>query len=198
MVHLCASMVRTGQFIQRGLVIHFICYHLQVVVLKPDGITQPQVVQVDGNTIQAKNGIGSFPGLKISGTPGNEYQLVFKTNNGVNLTRQLVLRECQAGEHNQTQQNSSPQSSICEACNSPDYSFYPQAHQCGQCALLGRNSYSFCSGAAVVPANGSYQSHPRSPLVRVHCGCHVLQLSHVVDTASMTLCLFGIEQHMSA
>eukprot|EP00878_Enallax_costatus_P009740 GHUV01010172.1.p1 GENE.GHUV01010172.1~~GHUV01010172.1.p1 ORF type:complete len:404 (+),score=84.90 GHUV01010172.1:227-1438(+) len=120
-----------------------------------------------GNRTQAVDGSAYFPGLTIYGLPGDQYQLVFSSLNrqNVTLTRRLVIRECQAGESTVQQSVGSDSSTKCEMCNSPLYSFYPQAPVCGQCALLGNNLYDLCNLAAVVPANGVYQSHPRSPLL---------------------------------
>lgn len=58
----------------------------------------------------------------------------------------------------------------CRPCQSPQFSFYPSAPSCSQCASLPANSWAVCNEAALVPADGFYQSHPRSPVVGLHDG----------------------------
>jgi hypothetical protein len=53
----------------------------------------------------------------------------------------------------------------CEPCNAPEFSFYPSAPRCSQCLELPSGAAAVCNGPAVVPANGYWQSHPRSPKV---------------------------------
>lgn len=78
----------------------------------------------------------------------------------------MILRRCQAGEATDNSASTANELSYsCRACLSPLFSMYPAATTCSQCASLPANSWSVCNGPAVVPADGFFQSHPRSPVV---------------------------------
>lgn len=55
--------------------------------------------RIFGNTTQAQNGTARFTGLTVNGKPGDTVNLVFTTQNGLTLSRQVILRQCQAGEY---------------------------------------------------------------------------------------------------
>lgn len=143
---------------------------LQAKLLNADGSRAKYVML--GNTTQALNGSAVFAGLTVKGKPGNTFKLRFTTQNGLAIERDLVLRQCQAGEHTATETVGGEQAQMCEACSAPSFSFYPKSESCSQCANLTRNAVAVCNRAAVVPANGFYQSHPRSPLVSNKTGQH--------------------------
>jgi hypothetical protein len=124
--------------------------------------------RIFGNTTQAQNGTARFTGLTVNGKPGDTVTLLFSTQNGLTLSRQVVLRRCQAGEYTDNSTSAPNELSFsCRPCQSPQFSFYPSATACSQCAALPANSWAVCNEAALVPADGFYQSHPRSPVVSV-------------------------------
>jgi len=123
---------------------------------------------VIGNFTEAKNGTALFAGLTVKINPNTpRYKLRFVSQNGLQVTRNLLVRPCQAGESTNliAYGNRTILEYTCAACLSPTYSFYPSAPNCSQCSNLTRNGLDVCNTAAVVPAPGFYQSHPRSPLV---------------------------------
>ena len=133
-----------------------------------------------GNSTQAQDGVAKFTGLTVEGKPGDTVTLTFRSQNGLTVTREVVLRKCYAGEFTNTAFSTKVEKSYsCWQCLSPTYSFYPTANSCSQCAALPPNSYSICNLAAVVPADGFYQSHPRSPVVsrNVHMCPKVVRLT---------------------
>lgn len=94
--------------------------------------------------------------------------LTFVSQNGLNLSRQVILRHCVPGEFTDNSTSTSIEASYtCRRCPSPQFSFYPTAPTCSQCAMLPLGSYDVCNMAALVPADGWYQSHPRIPVVGV-------------------------------
>lgn len=122
--------------------------------------------RIFGNTTQAQNGVARFTGLTVNGKPGDTVRLTFRTQNGLTITRDVIMRECQAGEYTDTSASApNEQSFRCAPCQSPQFSFYPKANSCSQCASLPVDSFAACNLAALVPADGFYQSHPRSPVV---------------------------------
>jgi hypothetical protein len=48
----------------------------------------------------------------------------------------------------------------CVECRAPSYSFIPEAEQCSVCPAKA-----VCNLYYALPLSGSYQSHPRNPLV---------------------------------
>jgi len=125
-----------------------------------------------GNTTTAQDGVAKFTGLTVNGKPGDTVTLVFRTQNGLTVSRQVILRSCQAGEYTDNSTSVPNELSFsCRPCQSPQYSFYPSATGCSQCASLPPESWAVCNEAAVVPADGFYQSHPRSPVVSAVCEC---------------------------
>lgn len=125
-----------------------------------------------GNTTTAQDGVAKFTGLTVNGKPGDTVTLVFRTQNGLTVSRQVILRSCQAGEYTDNSTSVPNELSFsCRSCQSPQYSFYPSATGCSQCASLPPESWAVCNEAAVVPADGFYQSHPRSPVVSAVCEC---------------------------
>lgn len=138
-------------------------YRLQAIAEATPGSVPYRIF---GNTTTAQNGTARFTGLTVNGLPGDTVTLVFRTQNGLSVTRQVILRQCQAGEYTDNSTSAPNELSFsCRPCQSPQYSFYPSATSCSQCALLPVNSWSVCNEAALVPADGYYQSHPRSPVV---------------------------------
>jgi hypothetical protein len=120
---------------------------------------------LEGDTTRAVNGRAVFTGLRINAKPGGNYTLNFQTESGLAVNRTLKLRGCWAGEHTLEELVGDKRVIMCVQCKAPEYSLYPSANMCGQCIKLLLNGYAVCNGPAVVPANGVYQSHPRSPLV---------------------------------
>jgi hypothetical protein len=146
---------------------HLPCPHardcVQASVVTADGATP---VRIFGNTTQAQNGTARFTGLTINGKPNDTVTLTFRTQNGLTITRQVELRRCQAGEHTDMRESVSNELSYkCSPCMSPQFSFFPEATSCSQCDALPSGSWAVCNLAALVPADGFYQSHPRSPVV---------------------------------
>jgi hypothetical protein len=123
--------------------------------------------RIQGNTVRAENGIVKFTGLRVHGRPGDTVNVTFRSETGlIVVQRQLVLSRCQSGQFTDRSGTSSTQESFaCGACPSPLFSLYPSSSHCQQCASLAANSWAVCNGPALVPANGFYQSHPRSLLV---------------------------------
>ncbi|WIA16706.1 hypothetical protein OEZ85_013362 [Tetradesmus obliquus] len=134
---------------------------------------------LEGATTRASNGRAVFTGLRVNAEPGGNYTLNFQTESGMSVNRTVKLRGCWAGEYTFSRSTGIKQAIMCGQCTAPQYSFYPSANECGQCLELLLNGYVVCNGPAVVPANGVYQSHPRSPLLH-----SVLDDDLGVDTSS--------------
>jgi hypothetical protein len=79
----------------------------------------------------------------------------------------LYLVDSPPGEATKRDIVGNTESVTCIPCEAPSFSFYPAAPECSQCLNLPRGAAAVCNGPAVVPANGSWQSHPRSPKVGV-------------------------------
>jgi hypothetical protein len=140
-----------------------VLYCFQASAQSPSGIPY----RILGDTVRAENGVVRFTGLGVHGRPGDTVNVTFRSETGLIVAhRQVVLSRCQSGQFTDKSGTSSTQESFtCRACPSPLFSLYPSSTQCQQCASLAANSWAVCNGPALVPANGFYQSHPRSLLV---------------------------------
>lgn len=100
-------------------------------------------------------------------------ELVFDTARGLEQPLRLALstecKGCLPGQRTEWRRTSANATNAtgpcslpfdCVPCNAPTYSFIPEAEQCSVCPPR-----SVCNAYYAVPINGSYQTHPRSPLV---------------------------------
>ena len=124
-----------------------------------------------GNTTNANAGVAKFFGLQVAAPPG-DYQLRFSP-----LAQQHVLlapavlslrlRGCVAGEANLTAQAEARGAAAllapCQPCRPGTVSLDPGAS--GGCTRCDDSVHANCTGYAMVPVDGYYHSHPRSPLV---------------------------------
>jgi hypothetical protein len=150
---------------------------------------------LEGDTTRAVNGQAVFTSLRVNAELGGNFTLNFQTESGLSVNRTVKLRGCWAGEYTFIESVGDKQAIMCGQCKAPQYSVYPSANECGQCIKLLLNGYVVCNGAAVVPANGTYQSHPRSPLVSDTTTQHYCDLASMKHKCNSPLarCMFAYE-----
>jgi hypothetical protein len=104
----------------------------------------------------------SFDWLELQGAPGETLNVSFAVLEAPEVTPvvvQVQLKECTAGQA--VQRGRQPHLYAgCTNCTNPLFSFDPSASQCSTCPPAG--TYKVCSGGVVTPADGYWQSHPRS------------------------------------
>ena len=138
-------------------------------------------VLVVGNISGAVRCIATFSSLQVFGAPGT-YEIKFAPLEGV-ITHSLApavlslgIRPCVSGEANVSieytaNSNGGPAAAMtagraqCDPCRQGTAGFDPAARfgcvRCGESSRLRAN----CTGAAMIPEDGYWHSHPRSPLL---------------------------------
>lgn len=141
---------------------------------RQNGTRRPSI-QVLGNTATAYKGTAAFPLLQVLADPG-DYELRFSRASAAAPTEatapavlSLKLRGCITGEANTSAQTAGssiiagPQLAPCQKCLPGTISLDPSA--AGGCMRCGSSMTANCSGDAMVPYDGFWHSHPRSPLI---------------------------------
>ncbi|KAI8472269.1 MAG: hypothetical protein J3K34DRAFT_504194 [Monoraphidium minutum] len=143
------------------------------VVAPPNSVVQADVAILDwlGSTITS--GSDSTLMLQLFTGPG-EYELHFTPVglghlNVVPALLNLTIRECFTGESNTSARAAGGAGggggplATCERCREGTVSLDPLAS--GGCVVCEGSMHAMCTGDALIPDDGWWQSHPRSPLV---------------------------------
>jgi hypothetical protein len=104
----------------------------------------------------------SFDWLELQGAPGETLNVSFAVLEAPEVTPAVVqvqLKQCTAGQAVQRGRRPDLYAG-CTNCTNPLFSFDPSATQCSTCPPAG--TYKVCSGDVVTPADGYWQSNPRS------------------------------------
>ena len=120
---------------------------------------------VPGGPVNSSGGAGqqvSFDWLELQGAPGETLNVSFAVLEAPEVRPAVVqvqLKECTAGQAVLRGRRPDLYAG-CTNCTNPLFSFDPAAPQCSTCPPPG--TYSVCSGDVLTPADGYWQSHPRS------------------------------------
>ena len=104
----------------------------------------------------------SFDWLELQGAPGETLNVSFAVLEAPEVRPAVVqvqLKECTAGQAVLRGRRPDLYAG-CTNCTNPLFSFDPTASQCSTCPPPG--TYKVCSGDVLTPADGYWQSHPRS------------------------------------
>jgi hypothetical protein len=114
------------------------------------------------NSNSSNSGSISFDWLELQGAPGETLNVSFAVLEAPEVTPAVVqvqLKQCTAGQAVQRGRRPDLYAG-CTNCTNPLFSFDPSATQCSTCPPAG--TYKLCSGDVVTPADGYWQSNPRS------------------------------------
>jgi hypothetical protein len=141
-------------------------FKAQAAATRADSRSDTKLLGVTSVVPSAANSSGSthvsFNWLELQGAPGETLNVSFAVLEAPEVTPAVVqvqLKECTAGQA--VQRGRQPHLYAgCTNCTNPLFSFDPSASQCSTCPPAG--TYKVCSGSVVTPADGYWQSHPRS------------------------------------
>ncbi|KAI8467434.1 MAG: hypothetical protein J3K34DRAFT_523752 [Monoraphidium minutum] len=146
---------------------------LQARVFSGDGEWRPDITAL-GNVTSAAGGLARFSGLQLIANPGR-YQLrftplVLEHHHVAPALLDLDIRQCISGESNTSARTAGGAGggglatlTMCERCREGTVSLDPLAS--GGCAMCEASMHATCKGDAMIPDDGWWQSHPRSPQV---------------------------------
>jgi hypothetical protein len=144
-------------------------FKAQAAATQPDSRSDTNLLGVTSvvpsGAVVSSNGSSTnvqFDWLELQGAPGETLNVSFGVLEAPEVAPAVVqvqLKACTAGQA--VQRGRQPHLYAgCTNCTNPLFSFDPSAPQCSTCPPAG--TYKVCSGDVVTPADGFWQSNPRS------------------------------------